>query len=367
MKRTPADTIVITGLGMSTSLGNAALACAAARAGVTMARDLDDVVITCSDGSDATITGHAIATAAGFRGLGKLVCLGVSALEDLLEQSDLRSQPLDRTGLYLCLRAPSAPSAPGAAAKPMSSPRGDRLFAQLTALASLPLPRESFTLIEEGNAGVVRAVHQACSKLRSSSWQRCLVGGIDSLVEGAALDSLYAAGRLKTPDKPDGLQPGEAGAFLLLERFDAAERRGATIMAIVAGASTALEPDHAQSDRPCRGVGLSGAITQTLSASMVEGRGDLWLLSDHNGEHARAMELGNVLARASREFPALGAATPWCPASSFGDTGAASAAIAACLAARAFHRGYAPSPRALILSSSDREPRGALLLKRGFV
>jgi 3-oxoacyl-[acyl-carrier-protein] synthase-1 len=49
----------------------------------------------------------------------------------------------------------------------------------------------------------------------------------------------------------------------------------------------------------------------------------------------------------------------WLPAASFGDTGAATGAVATCMAARAFERGYAPGDAALIGLSSESGERGA--------
>ena len=350
-----ADTIVITGIGMSSSLGNAVLACAAARTGMSISRELEGFVTTCEDGTDAVIVGHPIATASGFRGTGKLLCLGKGALEDLLETSDLRGDNQVKMGLYVCLRDPGASG---------DCSDGNLLCAQLTSLTSLSLPEANWNHIEEGHAGFVRAVAAASTKLRAGHWHRCLVGGLDSLLDETVLASLVRSGRLKTPDRPDGLQPGEAGAFVLLERFDAARRRQANVLAVVAGTSLAIEPDHAESDRPCRGAGLTEALARVLEDSTAQQRGTLWLLSDHNGEHFRANELGNTLARASGNYSKLRAARSSYPAASFGDTGAASAALAACLVARAFGRGYAPGSSALILSSSERESRGVLSLKK---
>jgi 3-oxoacyl-[acyl-carrier-protein] synthase-1 len=353
MSRLSADSIVITGLGVCSSLGKSELACAAARAGISMPRELADAVLACRDGTEATLVGHPVAAAAGFRGLGKMVNLGLAALEDLLQTSDIRAEAPEKTGLHLCLRAPLAEA-------PID---GERLCAQLSTLASLALPQRNLGHLAEGHAGFVHAVNAVSERLRTGALHRCLVGGIDSLLDEPALESLIAAGRAKTPDRPDGLQPGEAGAFVLLERFDQAQRRGAPVIAIVGGASTAVEPDHAESERPCRGVGLTEAIAQLFNSAPAQSHPSFWLLSDLNGEHSRASELGHTLARASLRVPALGAAQRWYPAASFGDTGAASAALATCLGTRAFARGYAPAPMAVILSSSDREPRGALSLK----
>lgn len=351
------DAIVITSLGMQSSLGGAITACAAARASMSMARDLDDYDVVDEDGTEAPAKGHPVDSAAGFRGFAKLLSLGWGALEDLLARDDLRGLHPERTGIVLCL--PDLGARRPANAPPLGWTAED-LCARLTELASLPIPESNWTGVTSGHAGVLHAVADAVAKLRAGRLERCLVGSVDSLLDPEALGWLLASGRLKTNDRPNGLSPGEAGVFFVLERFDQARRRDAVALATIAGVALGSEPHHALSEGPGSGEGLARVIDELYAAT---GPGSAWLLTDHNGESYRANELGMAMVRLAPKLPAISGARRWFPAASFGETGAASAALAVGLAARAFARGYAEAESAVVLASSDGPARGALRLK----
>lgn len=366
MKQLPADAIVITGVGMCSSLGNAALACAVARTGMSMSRELPDFLVRDEDGAEEAAFGDPVRGADGFQGMARLLCLAWPALEDLLEMSDIRALPPERTGLYLCLpdlasRRDEENSAPEPRAQRRSP--GPSLCARLVQLGALALPKSEWNHLDEGQTGVVRAIAAASIKLRTGQWHRCLVGGVDSLLEPAALAWLLRTGRLKTPIKPDGLRPGEAGAFVLLERFDVARRRSAEILGVVAGAALTTDEPSAEHASHGQGAGLSEAVTRLL-ATADDAMLPMWLISDHNGEHRRAEELGNAIARLSQRFPRLVGGPRWFPAMSFGDTGAASAAVAIAMATRSFARGYAGGSSAMVVASSDGGDRAALRIDR---
>ena len=78
----------------------------------------------------------------------------------------------------------------------------------------------------------------------------------------------------------------------------------------------------------------------------------------------RAMEWGNAVIRLVGNSQAFAEPVLWYPAASFGDTGAASGAVALCIAVNAFARGYAPAQTVAILSSAEDSSRAAVLLKR---
>jgi 3-oxoacyl-[acyl-carrier-protein] synthase I len=329
------DAVVITGLGMSSSLGNVVTASAAARAGIAAAMELDDFLVHDADGAEEKATGHPVAAANGFQGRAKLLCLAWSALDDLLQNDDLRALDLERTGLILAM-----PDLDGRREEAPPSPRsfGRGLCADLVRYANLPVPKAGWSDHADGATGFIRAIAEASTALRSARWQHAIVGAVDSLLDPIALGWLDRAGRLKTPTKPDGLQPGEGSAFLLLERNDAAERRGRAILGTVGGTAV--------------GTSLAEAASGALASSLAAGRGKAWLISDHNGEYQRATELGNAIARLTRSAPALNASAPWFPAKSFGDTGAASPAFGACLAVRSFVRKYAAGTSAIVAASA---------------
>ena len=79
-----------------------------------------------------------------------------------------------------------------------------------------------------------------------------------------------------------------------------------------------------------------------------------WFVVDQNGEVFRANDWGCSLVRMQGTNGIDSAPTDvWYPAASFGDVGAASGAVATCMAMSAFERGYSPSPHAVVMTNSD--------------
>jgi 3-oxoacyl-[acyl-carrier-protein] synthase-1 len=178
--------------------------------------------------------------------------------------------------------------------------------------------------------------------------QRCLVVAVDSYVDLDAMDWLGSKRRLKCDDNPVGLSPGEAASAFLVESSRAATNRGANVEAWVRAVSIVDTKRPESADVQTRdGSILSDAIAVVLPADKPF-RGDL--IADLNGEEWRARELGGALARLGA---ALGDVRFVYPAASVGETGASSAAVGLCLAARAFRRKYAKSNASLVVSLSD--------------
>jgi 3-oxoacyl-[acyl-carrier-protein] synthase-1 len=109
---------------------------------------------------------------------------------------------------------------------------------------------------------------------------------------------------------------------------------------------------------------LAEVITLIDRHARWNGHARPWLISDHNGEPYRAHEWGLALFHLGVQFPNMGDAAVWMPAGSFGDTGAASAAVAIAMVCEALRRQYAPSPGAVIVSSAEAGGRSAILLTR---
>lgn len=115
--------------------------------------------------------------------------------------------------------------------------------------------------------------------------------------------------------------------------------------------------------RPSEGRALARCALEVLEAAGARGERPL-LLSDHNGEEFRAWEWGMLLLHLRAQAPEWEGLRTWLPATGLGDTGAASGAVATCVATRALQRGYAPSRLALVLSAADGPERAALLVGR---
>jgi 3-oxoacyl-[acyl-carrier-protein] synthase-1 len=169
---------------------------------------------------------------------------------------------------------------------------------------------------------------------------------------------LHERGRLKTGDSPVGLRPGEAGACILLESDAAARRRGAEILAYVAGTAQGEERASLFSGEVNLGAALGAAIA---SVWPEPAEAELDLLADLNGEEWRARELAGARARLGAR---LARAHLILPAMSLGETGAASGAVGVCLAVRAFVRGYHHGGQALVTSSAEHGHVAAIRLAR---
>ena len=114
------------------------------------------------------------------------------------------------------------------------------------------------------------------------------------------------------------------------------------------------------------GIANGAALAGTIDALRAQAGWDQRVPSitlDLNGEHARASEWGNALTHLIARSPVYQEIAVEVPALSFGDTGAASGAVAACMALHAFARGYAASDTVAIVNASDGGTRTAFLLR----
>ncbi len=352
MARTP----TVTALGMATSLGHDAVtAAAAARAGIVRAGPLPVWLPNADTQDPEPVVGHAVdGLADGFEGTGRLLRLAELALADLLHQtpaSDLRSAH------WLVALPETLPPAPppglldadAPAVEPGDPPPRldpERLRALIGRMTGSPVAPQRFTGFA-GRVGWVRAMGHAARLAESGTL--CVVGVTDSLVDPTMLHTLHAHGRLKGPGGSVGLIPGEAAVWFAIGpdgRGDAQARVGQGALGV--------EPAHQYSGRPPLGRVLADVVTRTGAGA------DAWPVTDCNGEPFRSGDWGHAVVRSDALRASVGAA--WYPATSVGDTGAASVAVGAAFAIRGFARGYAPAPAALLLAADATAPRGALAL-----
>lgn len=366
----PRGLLYVTGMGMVASLGfDVATCCAAARAGLSRAQPFAAYPINTGTNEDEGLTCHSVPIATeGFEGDLRLLRLATMALRDL----DLREPWLKdtaRSSCYLSLppqqRVPSSPSNP-AASVPQSEPADAWDRAQsLWLRAAAPLKWRAVPplrhLATSGHTGFLRALEQASCDLLAGLVDVAVVGGVDSLIDIEFLGWLESTRRLKTPDAPAGLQPGEAAAFLVLESEAHASARGAARRAVLRGLAFGQEPHLLGQDDPPSGKALASALHEAMRGIRFRHQLPLWVLSDHTGEPYRAMEWGSAAVHLESAHKAQVVGAMSFAAASFGDTGAASGAIALCMAATAFERGYAAAPIAALVSSADSGDRAALL------
>jgi len=380
------DSIAVTGLGMVGSLGTDSVTCAAAfRAGLSGAKELGGfLVLNQQENTYQSICAHQVPfPTEGFEGLGRLVRLGWGALQDLLAQDDIRKENNKRTGVILALRDYRRPkeNLPDVDVTPVHQEAtiphtgeferkdfvqrmGKQLFQKLSKLVSWRFPEPSLEIIDAGHAGVCSAIHTAMQGLRTGVHDRYLVGGIDSFLNRESLGWLAENYLMKTEELPSGMQPGEAGTFMILEKYRTACARKAPIGGVISATSVGFEQENLFVGRPCRGEGLVTVLSDVFAKMSKEASGVRWIITDQNGEVYRASEWGNALVRLLPKYSEMQNAKIWFPATSFGDTGAASGGVAVCQAIRAFGRNYAITSTATVTSSSPWGERAALVVSK---
>ncbi|GHG81757.1 hypothetical protein [Comamonas sp. JC664] len=215
-------------------------------------------------------------------------------------------------------------------------------------------------LAGRGHAGVIRAVEQAQRELTEGKEQLFLVAGVDSYLHTETFLWLEQARRFAQPGIRSGFTPGEGAACLALMSAGLRRRLRLTGLAVVRGARTAQERQLRNSNTGSLGIGMTEAVEGAVMGLRLPQEGIDDLYTDINGERYRSEEWGFVVLRT----PSLWKSTDFrIPCSSWGDAGAASGALGCTLAIRAFARGYARGPRALVVAGSDGGLRGAMLLQ----
>ena len=346
---------VFTSIGLVTSLGHDAVTvAAAARAGIVRPAPLLVWVDNAETDDPEPVVGHPVDELAdGFDGMGRLLRLAELGLMDLLTTTPPEvlkaAHWLVALPESLSLTPPpdlsdlDAPPVPQPEVSPQRLPP-EHLRGLIERVTGVPLPPARLSVFD-GRVGVIRALGHA--QRLCEQGQICIVGAVDTLVDSEITRTLYAHGRLLSGGNGVGLQPGEAAAFVTLEPIGPRPALGRP------GAG-ALGPDHLYSGRPALGKGLAATAKQLPSREAA------WPLSDCNGEIHRSTEWGYAAIQNEVLRSSLDHATY--PATSVGDTGAASPAVGLVLALRAFARGYAPTDTALLLAADALGPRGILTI-----
>lgn len=255
----------------------------------------------------------------------------------------------DRVSVLLALpeARPGVPDAPG---------KG--FLRDLGAKAGVAIDEAASREYRQGGAAAMLALRDAAGLVAAGREDVVAVGGVDSLTERALLDALDAEGRL-LGGSMDGLIPGEGAGFLLLGSRAAGRRLGLASLAQVAAVGLGIERGHRYSSEPYLGEGLAQAL-QALFAAAPGAPRVRCVYAGLNGEGLAAKEWGVAYLRSAERFADDFQVEH--PADCLGDAGAALGPILLGLAAIGLEKGYREDP-CLVWSTSDREARGAALLR----
>jgi 3-oxoacyl-[acyl-carrier-protein] synthase-1 len=362
--------LAITGLGMVSSLGLGVIqACAALRAEIVRPRELVYFQVLEEDSQELVpLMGHPIhGFTDGFAPLGRWLRLVRGAVDDLLAQGSVPGGTdkgfWQRTGLIWV--GPVLDEARFLEPRQLGPQVLKQAFLQqLLQVLELPLAPSGLHSIHLGHAGTAAALQLAREQLASASVERFLIVAMDSYLDRLSLEWLHAHRRLKAPDMPVGLMPGEAAVCVLVEPLSRARRSGTPVQGFVTHAEVGQEPHPFAARSRNLGEGLSQVIGAALSRGLPPGvafQGDV--ISDLNGESWRASQWGHTAVRLRSQFQ--GRTRLVLPCASLGDTGAASGAVGLCSAIRSFARRYASGPYSLVVSSAEHGATGAFVVNAG--
>lgn len=248
-----------------------------------------------------------------------------------------------------------------------------------TKLCDLDLRFESIEMRFASDVNSAQALAQCVQELREGKWRQVLFGGVDSLVDIHTCGAL--ADRLMTTKTPDGLIPGEAAAFLVLETEKQARQNPPTrIWATIRGMSFAPEPNGRDADdKTVTGLvrATQASLSQAqLSASDIDAvvfplgaeqvghfewyqvNRALW--PRRISEQQRlAVQLGEI---ADAEIPADPTPEILRPYVSLGEIGAATLPVSLALACARFEFEHPKAEHILVCEAGDAPTRGAILL-----
>jgi 3-oxoacyl-[acyl-carrier-protein] synthase-1 len=236
------------------------------------------------------------------------------------------------------------------------------LLPRVCEINRMPVPPSYRVPLRADASGFVRAIEMARDLIAQGGVDRCIVGGVDACTDARYLTAAHHFGAVRAGDQAAGFQPGEGAAFLLVEPEAGARARGAEILGSILATATGTDPVERAGDDPPLGIGLADTIDRCLRALPDGGARIGWLIANLNGDAFRANDWAYALVRLRARYPHLAECPVNTPAESFGELGAASGPVAACVAVRGFARRYAPAAQALVWLASHGGGRGACVV-----
>lgn len=358
-----------TSIGLVTSIGyDVRTSCASARAGITRIQEMHHHKV--NDGGtheEAPIAGCPVAPLTdGFGSLGRWTGLGLQAIEDLIDYGNLHSQSADfwaGTALVFALPDLNAPNFDFEGVINESSIK-TKFIEPFIVRSGLPIQSKFTLVVSEDDTAVFSACDLVRRCFNNENIDRVLLLAVDSLIEPHRLNWLELTGRLKNPDNPIGVVPGEAAAAVMFESEDSLQSNGHTPLATLVSFATAVEQNHQYQEEYQQNVGdaLAKCISDVLAGVPADNGFTGMVFSDLNGEEWRARELSMARLKLSEYF-ATRELDEILPVASFGDVGTAKPLASLCMLIEGNRRGYLKNKSGLVLGSSAGGSTGAVLIK----
>jgi 3-oxoacyl-[acyl-carrier-protein] synthase-1 len=351
-----AEPLAVTGFGMITSAGVSAIqTCASVDAGLSRQTAMPELYYSDPDDPDFEAGTDLIAAPITFLDgerltedpAGWLARIAGHAFSDLLDNSMYTNDGISETGLYMSL-------------PPLLARRGfyDSSVSHIPGLEEafvynfhnviehdvFPVERFGF----QGHTGVFALSWEAVKAIREGRITRAIICGVESCLFPRWLEFLDKDYRIKSERNIDGYVPGEAAAFIMIEK----ERNlpeGRTVFRIEGLSSSDSS---------------TGGLKKTVEGLIVESDesdGPPLVVIDLNGESKRMKDWG--LVRTALGDRLGNPVRIEHPADILGDTGAASGAVLTIAAMYLLQKKHRDVNTALVLTSSDQGDRQGIKLR----
>lgn len=218
-----------------------------------------------------------------------------------------------------------------------------------------------------GAEGALAALTSVCQDLAAGTWTAVIFGGVDSLVNADSCRELLRQGRLLAATSAEGIFPGEAAAYLVLQADHPganATRNHATITAI----EQAPEPHAGQAgDKQMTGLAQAmEAVAKQGEIRLDEVKELILALSEESASelewHQTLMRLWPAASPANKENNPQNP-QPWRLHPTLGELGAATLPVALALGCARFEFAHPAIPSLLVCDGSETMLRGAVCLK----
>jgi 3-oxoacyl-[acyl-carrier-protein] synthase-1 len=224
-------------------------------------------------------------------------------------------------------------------------------------------PRFQVERVGEGHAGAIHALERGIARIANAQDELVIVAGADSYLDADTLDWLEADRRILRAETRSGLLPGEGAAAIVLASTSIQRQLRLPTLGYVRAAACAQEKRDPMQGAGTLGEALTEVVVRVAGDKLDERAYVADVYCDINGERSRGTDWGFALLRTGAWF--RDGTQYVMPVGACGDLGAASAVFNVVLAVRAWQRGYAHGPRAVVWGASWKGLRGAALIEQG--
>jgi len=297
-------------------------------------------------------------------------CL-IPALTDVIDRVKLSKRPRKSILFYLVL--PSADTPRGGCL--LMDEWHDFIQNELNQLGEVEIR------IKTSHECVTEHLMLVSEGLQAGDWDTVLFGAVDSLVDELTCLQLGKEFRIQTTETSDGVIPGEAAGFLVLEKLERIRHVEDLPMAWLKGLSVQPEPNVGQGDRK-RLNGLSQAVDSVLSICGLKkekinslvlplGTEQTDMIEWHQTETTLWPNMASEADRVALQLGEVDRIDPLPPnipeklnmSLSLGDIGIASVPVGIILAAARFEFNYLINKRIVVLESGETPFRSAVYVK----